>query len=182
MVHEQDHELNRQEGPRELIQWQQGGSGVRAHLAPGVPADTNGSQCDDSSAVLPDALRAGQFWCSAPRSPRRHLWVPTLALPSPTSSPTSSSSLLSFVPPVAPHTHPVLPRHACQHTHFVGQPARRFAVEVIGGTCCPISASPLGTLPGSSSLRRRARGEAAKRARHQLRGTPGTSQPWHVCV
>lgn len=149
-------------------QWGEGTLGSRC------PSRHQGSQCDDSTAVLPDALRTGQFRCSAPRSPSRHLWVPTLALPGPPSSPTYSSSHLSFVPPVASHTHPMLPQHACQHTHFMGQPAGCFAVEVIGGTCCPISAPPPGTLPGSSSLRRRAQGEERKQSR------PGTGCGGHL--
>lgn len=55
MAGEQDYELNEQVGPGGLIRQWQGGSGVKAHPAPGVPADTDGLQCNHSTTVLPVA-------------------------------------------------------------------------------------------------------------------------------
>lgn len=73
---------------------------------------------------------------------------------------------------------------ACQHTHFMGQPAGRFTTEVIGGARRPISAPPPGTLPRRSLAKKEGmrRGEAAKRAGRRLRGTPGSSRSCHVHV
>lgn len=42
MAGERDHEQNEQVGPGGLIQQRQEDSEVKAHLAPGVPADING--------------------------------------------------------------------------------------------------------------------------------------------